>query len=311
MPTGYTLRTLTVLLLLGVLSAVMSVLSVLLIVQIQSNQCATVTSDTAAKALPSGFSVQVSQVLLPVSTVLTALSLTLNLSCVILCLLHSYFSAEICKEESQHPDRGDWFLLDSRAIRHVAIGLFCLGVSVYLAALSIYMLLLFERETGIASACILASGVIVLLIIVIHSLVKASQVNNRSHPEMTNTMYENDSAHGEDTPAPQQDKTEAPKPKPRPEIHREFSYPPFIEHKSHLSPTVSHSTSVGSHATIPSQKITSTEKDTFVAPRMHRTLSAESGLLQAQTKPWNGVTHEMRTVLARKPGPSGKDSTLV
>lgn len=29
--------------------------------------------------------------------------------------------------------RADWFLLDSRAVRHVAVGLFCLGVSVYLA----------------------------------------------------------------------------------------------------------------------------------------------------------------------------------
>lgn len=29
--------------------------------------------------------------------------------------------------------RADWFLLDSRSVRHVAIGLFCLGVSVYLA----------------------------------------------------------------------------------------------------------------------------------------------------------------------------------
>lgn len=30
-------------------------------------------------------------------------------------------------------NRADWFLLDSRAVRHVAVGLFCLGVSVYLA----------------------------------------------------------------------------------------------------------------------------------------------------------------------------------
>lgn len=30
-------------------------------------------------------------------------------------------------------NRADWFLLDSRGVRHVAIGLFCLGVSVYLA----------------------------------------------------------------------------------------------------------------------------------------------------------------------------------
>lgn len=29
--------------------------------------------------------------------------------------------------------RADWFLLDSRAVRHIAVGLFCLGVSVYLA----------------------------------------------------------------------------------------------------------------------------------------------------------------------------------
>lgn len=29
--------------------------------------------------------------------------------------------------------RADWFLLDSRVVRHVTIGLFCLGVSVYLA----------------------------------------------------------------------------------------------------------------------------------------------------------------------------------
>ncbi|KAB0406632.1 hypothetical protein E2I00_018635, partial [Balaenoptera physalus] len=41
----------------------------------------------------------------------------------------------------------DWFLYDCRLLRHVALGLFCCGVSVYLAALSIYSLLLFEIET--------------------------------------------------------------------------------------------------------------------------------------------------------------------
>lgn len=45
--------------------------------------------------------------------------------------------------------------------------------------------------------------------------------------------------------------------------------------------------------------------------RIHRTLSTESGLLQAQAKPWNGVNNEMRSVLARKSGISAKDSTLV
>lgn len=32
--------------------------------------------------------------------------------------------------------RADWFLLDSRGVRHVAIGLFCLGVSLYLAGMN-------------------------------------------------------------------------------------------------------------------------------------------------------------------------------
>ncbi|XDV22435.1 hypothetical protein PO909_027333, partial [Leuciscus waleckii] len=80
----------------------------------------------------------------------------------------SYFATEICRGE---PDtqRADWFLSDSRAVRHVNIGLFCLGISVYLAAMSIYMILVFEVESGIASVCVLSSGVLVLLLIVIHS----------------------------------------------------------------------------------------------------------------------------------------------
>ncbi|NWQ84142.1 TM221 protein, partial [Columbina picui] len=103
--------------------------------------------------------------------------------------------------------RADWFLLDSRRVRHAAIGLFCCGVSVYLTgncsyallpALAIYMLLLFELEAGIASACILSSGIIVLLITVTHALVRASQVSRRSRSEVSHTLYENDSAqHGE------------------------------------------------------------------------------------------------------------------
>lgn len=33
--------------------------------------------------------------------------------------------------------RADWFLLDTRAVRHVAVGLFCFGVSVFLAGRTI------------------------------------------------------------------------------------------------------------------------------------------------------------------------------
>uniref|UniRef100_A0A8C3JRQ4 Transmembrane protein 221 n=1 Tax=Calidris pygmaea TaxID=425635 RepID=A0A8C3JRQ4_9CHAR len=125
----------------------------------------------------------------------------------------------------------DWFLLDSRTVRHAAIGLFCCGVSVYLTALAIYMLLLFELEAGIASACILSSGIIVLLITVTHALVRASRVSRRSRSKVSHTLYENDSAQqGESSTSDLNNKNVA-APRPRPEIHREFSFPPFLEHQ--------------------------------------------------------------------------------
>ncbi|NXF54358.1 TM221 protein, partial [Oceanites oceanicus] len=175
-------------------------------------------------------------VLLPVSAVLAALCLVLNVSCLLLCLLHGYFSTELCRGQPG-PERADWFLLDSRTVRHAAIGLFCCGVSMFctlLPALAIYMLLLFELEAGIASACILSSGIIVLLITVTHALVRASQVSRRSRSEVSHTLYENDSAqHGESSTSDPNNKNVA-APRPRPEIHREFSFPPFLERKSQL-----------------------------------------------------------------------------
>lgn len=165
------------------------------------------------------------------------------------------------------------------------------------------MLLLFELEAGIASACILSSGIIVLLITVTHALVRASQVSRRSRSEVSHTLYENDSAqHGESSTSDLNNKNTA-SPRPRPEIHREFSFPPFLEHKSQLgSAASSNLTSSGSPGL---------HSESYNLPRTHRTLSAESGLLQGQGKPWNGVAREMRDVLARKPAASGKDSTLV
>lgn len=166
------------------------------------------------------------------------------------------------------------------------------------------MLLLFELEAGIASACILSSGIIVLLVTVTHALVRASQLSH-SHSEISHTLYENDSAQHSETPGSNLNNKSMPVPRPRPEIHREFSFPPFLERKSQLgSPASSNLTSSGS----PGAR---SEKESYHLPRTHRTLSAESALLQAQGKPWNGVTQEMRNVLARKPGASGKDSTLV
>lgn len=96
MANSYSQRSLIVLSLQGILSAIMSVLSVVLIFQLQSQH--TVKEDTNppyTSLLPAG----VWAVLLPVSTVLSALSLTLNLSSVVVCLLHGYFSTEVCRGE--------------------------------------------------------------------------------------------------------------------------------------------------------------------------------------------------------------------
>ncbi|KAM4628867.1 transmembrane protein 221 [Polymixia lowei] len=305
---AYSQRSLIVLSLLGILSAIMSVLSVILIFQLQSQQTAVKQSPPSSSIVPT----HVWPVLLPVSTVLSALSLTLNLSSVVVCLLHSYFSTEICRGE-QDTERADWFLLDSRAVRHVAIGLFCLGVSVYLAAMSIYMLLIFEVETGIAAACVLSSGILILLIVVIHSLVKASRSAGHYRSNCPDTLYQNE--HGSSsTPVPRPCELRVGVDKPRmhrsqSQLQRQISYPPCAnpkqreqQHHERYSPPRGH---LGRD----------TDKDGYriggSCPRMHRTLSAESGLLQAQTKPWNGVNNEMRSILARKSGVSPKDSTLV
>ncbi|NXG73011.1 TM221 protein, partial [Baryphthengus martii] len=166
---------------------------------------------------------------------LAALCLVLNVSCLLLCLLHGYFSTELCRGQLG-PDRADWFLLDSRRVRHTAIGLFCCGVSILCTlfpALAIYMLLLFELEAGIASACILSSGIVVLLITVTHTLLRASRVSRHSRSEASHTLYENDSAQPRESSTSDLNKNMA-APRPRPEIHREFSFPPFLERKSQL-----------------------------------------------------------------------------
>lgn len=92
----YSQRSLIVLSLLGILSAIMSVLSVILIFQLQSQQTAVKESPPSTSSL---IPAPIWAVLLPVSTVLSALSLTLHLSSVVVCLLHSYFSTEVCRGE--------------------------------------------------------------------------------------------------------------------------------------------------------------------------------------------------------------------
>ncbi|XP_033367420.1 transmembrane protein 221-like [Parus major] len=122
MPSAYPQRALTVLLLFGTLSAAMALLSSSLIFQLPSGRAAAGTG-----ALPE----PVAAALLPVSAVLAALCLVLNVSCLLLCLLHGYCSTELCRGQPGS-ERADWFLLDSRSVRHAAIGLFCCGVCLYL-----------------------------------------------------------------------------------------------------------------------------------------------------------------------------------
>lgn len=90
----YSQRSLIVLFLLGILSAIMSVLSVVLIFQLQSQHTAVKESPPSTSSI---IPAHVWAVLMPVSTVLSALSLTLNLSSVVVCLLHSYSSTEVCR----------------------------------------------------------------------------------------------------------------------------------------------------------------------------------------------------------------------
>uniref|UniRef100_UPI0037E711DF transmembrane protein 221 n=1 Tax=Semicossyphus pulcher TaxID=241346 RepID=UPI0037E711DF len=305
----YSQRSLIVLSLLGILSAIMSVLSVVLIFQLQSQQTVIKESPpSTSSVIPA----PVWAVLLPVSAVLSALSLTLNLSSVVVCLLHSYFSTEVCRGEHD-TERADWFLLDSRSVRHVAIGLFCLGVSVYLAAMSIFMLLVFEVETGIASACVLSSGILILLFVVTHSLVKASCGAKQYQSDHIDTLYENDHGHSsKPLSRPCELKIGVDKPRMhRSESHLQhpMSYPQCgnpRQREKYQQPQYSPERGSQGHVS---------DKDGYSSggsgPRMHRTLSTESGLLQAQAQPWNGVNNEMRTVLARKTGISAKDSTLV
>uniref|UniRef100_A0A672SHQ0 Si:ch211-125m10.6 n=1 Tax=Sinocyclocheilus grahami TaxID=75366 RepID=A0A672SHQ0_SINGR len=174
---SYSQRSLVVLAVLGILSAIMSVLSVILIFQLQTQQAVLKDSPTLGSS-------EITAVLMAVSTVLSALSLTLNLSSALLLVHATRNDLSFCL----YP-RADWFLSDNRVVRHVTIGLFCLGVSVYLAAMSIYMLLMFEVETGIASVCVLSSGVLILLLIVIHSLIRAAHTAKHFHNEHAHTMY--------------------------------------------------------------------------------------------------------------------------
>lgn len=185
--------------------------------------------------------------------------------------------------------------------------------------MSIYMLLIFEVETGVASACVLLSGILILLLVLIHSLVKACRRDKRYPGEHLDTLYHNDHGGG--------GSGSSSSPLSRPcELKIGVDKPRMHRTQSHIQHPVSFP-----HCGNPRQREQqqqqqqysparisqggSSERDGYGSggsyPRMHRTLSTESGFLQVQAKPWNGVNNEMRSVLARKSGITAKDSTLV
>ncbi|XP_061636736.1 transmembrane protein 221 [Phyllopteryx taeniolatus] len=304
---SYSQRSVVVLSLLGILSAIMSVLSVILIFQLQPHHTA------VRESTPSVVPPHVRAFLPPVSAVLSALSLTLNLSAVVVCLLHGYFSTEVSRGELD-TERADRFLLDSRAVRHVAIGLFCLGVSVYLAAMSIFMLLIFEAETGVASACVLASGILILLVVVIHSLVKVSRVAKRGSVDHLETLFCNKHRSSSNSPVSWPcelkigvDKLRVPRIPSHLQHHMSFTPPSSPRHQQRHHPQEEYSP-VGEESQGHSSNVDG-HSGAGSCPRSHRSLSSDSVLLKA--KPWNGVNNEMRSVLARKSGMNAKDSTLV
>ncbi|XP_058677149.1 transmembrane protein 221 [Ammospiza caudacuta] len=280
MPSAYPQRALTVLLLFGTLSAAMALLSSSLIFQLPSG-----------RAAPGALPEPVAAAVLPVSAVLAALCLVLNVSCLLLCLLHGYFGTELGRGQ-RGPERALWFLLDSRSVRHAAIGLFCCGVCLYLTALALSVLLLLQLEAGIASACILTAAVLLLLLSLLPALLRAARSSRGSEPPQA--LHENDSAQ----PGP----GTAAAPRPCREIHREFSFPPSLERKSRPGSASSSNPSSGSKE-LPRESQSQSQDWS----RTHRTL-LDSGLLQEQGHPWNVTSREMSNVMSHR---ATKDSTLV
>lgn len=179
--------------------------------------------------------------------------------------------------------------------------------------MAIYMLLIFEVETGVAGACILSSGIPIILVVVVHALVRASlSAKRHHHGEQLDTLFQNEHGGGGGVSRPCELKIGVDKPRMhRSQSHLQHSAPyPHCgnarQRELQLQQQQQQYSPEGSRAS---------DRDGYGGgssyPRMHRTLSTESGLLQAQAKPWNGVNNEMRSVLARKSGISAKDSTLV
>lgn len=175
--------------------------------------------------------------------------------------------------------------------------------------MSIFVFLIFEVETGITSACVLSSGILILLVVVVHTLVKALHSAKHHHSKHLGTLFKNDHG-GCSSRTPVSRPCELKIGVDKPQMHRSQSHlqhPIPYPHCGNLRQREQYSP--GGSQGHASHKETYGRDGSY--PRMHRTLSTESGLLQVQAKPWNGVNNEMKSVLAQKSGVSAKDATLV
>lgn len=176
--------------------------------------------------------------------------------------------------------------------------------------MSIFVFLIFEVETGITSACVLSSGILILLVVVVHTLVKALHSAKHHHSKHLGTLFKNDHGGCSSSRTPVSRPCELKIGMDKPQMHRSQSHlqhPIPYPHCGNLRQREQYSP--GGSQGHASHKETYGRDGSY--PRMHRTLSTESGLLQVQAKPWNGVNNEMKSVLAQKSGVSAKDATLV
>ncbi|XP_051893981.1 transmembrane protein 221 [Pristis pectinata] len=218
---------------------------------------------------------------------LASLSVSLHLCCLLLALLHGHLAAELRGADGQ-PDRAGWLLLNSRSSRHLALTAFCLGVIVYSAALCIHVLLEFEKESAITSASILGVGVLAVAIIVIQALVKACRAGRTGIPERAGTLFENSCPpRGRYLEPERLDHMEDKESSRVPAFRKETAYERYREQKAFYVATSASRNGYGRSQAQP----------------------AARGL--PSTGSWDGVTHEMRRVLARKGTVCRRDSTLV
>ncbi|XP_032025981.1 transmembrane protein 221 [Hylobates moloch] len=291
MARSYGGRVLAAMTLLGIAAAVLAAMGAQLLFQLQAGRAELrgLRAEGLGQELDAGPGLpeDAAGALLPLAAALAALVLVLGFTCLLLAALCGHLGAELARGPG--PRRSDWFLYDCRLLRHVALGLFCCGISVYLAALSIYALLLFEIETGAAAASILGSGALVLVAVLTHTLLRAARAARRGLHELSPPSFEDDLAR------PAEVSKASPRAQSQQGIHRRTPYStcpePGDPFGSMATATAPAALGGGWESSLP-------------ASRMHRTLSAGLGH-------WDGVTHEMRRMLGHRPGSTGKDSTLV